>query len=657
MARPVPVHYLRPNETEWSPRSVAFFDTEATPIQEGDNEVLVFRLWCGRSVRRVQHGGAGGDDRRDHGSDPMSLAAWISEQTIGVNSTWVYAHNLGFDLSCAHLVTHLTAIGWTCSDFGADEHHPWFRFARGSKRLTLCDSWSWLSTALEAIGQAVGVRKPALPTWDDDEAAWLARCYGDVDVMAHAVLSLMDWWDRERLGRWSLTGAATGWNAMRHISRRKVVLIDPTPDARAFERRAVRGGRRDVWRCGRLDSGPYAAVDLERAHATIAEHLPLPFKRRGRFDHLPLDTPWLGDRRRSIIAEAVVCTAEPRYPVKVAGATWWPTGTFRTVLAGPELTMARDRGELVGIGPGYRYLLGNQLQDWASWCNRVASGREPTTPPAAQLAAKGWGRSVLGKFAAHSSDVTVQGVSLSPGFMVEAGWNHATKRKAQVVDLGENRFWIEHDLDADDCFPAVLAFVESYLRVRMAAVIDWLGPDLLVSCDTDGLVVDLPRLVHRKLRPHGQATWPRTPMRIAQRLCEHLAPMVAPLTLRPKSMHEHMTVTGPQQLIVTGARHFSGVRSTAVPAEDGALVARTWPKWRWQMTHGDPRGYVRPRITYRLTGGYVRKWVLGLGVPYPVEARMGPDGETELVPWSETADRPDGVLLAKVQHKVLEGLR
>lgn len=653
MRPPVPVHYLRRNESEWSPRHVAFFDTETVPIELGSSEVHTLRCWAARAIRRDepierQHPRAFSD-----GTTADGLVAWIEDQLRGRRNLWLWAHNLGFDLTVTRLVTRLVRRGWTVTDFAVIDRSPWFRLARRSKSLTLLDSWSWLPDALAAVGEQVGIAKPDLPDFADDLTAWLVRCRGDVVVTAAAVLQLLDWWDREALGRWSITGAATGYNAMRHTLREHAFTIDPDPTAIALERRAVRGGRRDVWRTGTCGPGPFAQLDIALAYSSVAEHLDLPRRRWCAFDTMDADDPTIAHAWLGVLAECVVHTAEPRYSCTIDGVQWWPTGTFRTVLAGPELREARERGDLASVGPGYIYQCGRPMAPWAAWCNRVARGEDPAAPAVARMAAKSWCRSVLGKWAGHASEAMDRGAALTPGWSAVDTWSVARQCRGQLVELGGRRWQLHHDQDADNAFPAVLAWVESHLRVRMARALDALGPGVAVSCDTDGIVVDLGApATARLLALHGAGRL-RSPHARAGALAGILAPSVAPLEVRTKAILDHVRIAGPSQLTLGGTRRWAGIPRAAVEQPDGTLRARTWPGLRWQMAQGDPRGYLRPEQTWRRRVGRVGRWQLANGALWPVQARLDADGRSELVPYLTLDPRPIFDLPAAGQHPAL----
>ena len=183
----------------------------------------------------------------------------------------------------------------------------------------MCDSWGWLRAELAAIGADIGAPKLPLPDWSDPDSEWLARCQGDVDILARAMCQLMDWWDAEQLGSWTLTGSAGGWNTWRHRTTDPLPLIVPDELQTAADRQAIYGGRREAFRHGRLDGGPWVLLDFVAAYPTIAAHFPLPAARQGNFDSLPVESSLLCGDQYGVIAECVVRLQAPRYPVRVGG--------------------------------------------------------------------------------------------------------------------------------------------------------------------------------------------------------------------------------------------------------------------------------------------------------------------------------------------------
>lgn len=654
--RHVPVHYLRANHAEWTPAHVVTFDTESATVETGDREVEVLRLWCARFEDRRPIKGKDAACYDANGDTAAELADEIEGFSKGRRTVWVFAHNLSFDLVLTRVPLVLAARGWTITDAAVGGKSPWLRMRNKDRRLCLVDSFSWLPRSAADLAPMVGMRKPPLPKADDARGVWVRRCEADVAIQHAAITQLMDWWDRGQLGRWTISGAGCGWNAMRHTPTPQKITIDPDPDGVAFDRRAIHGGRRGVWRVGEQAAGPFLELDFAAAYPMIAATMPLPVGRKRRFDHLPIDNRYIGSERWGIIAEVEVETDVPRWPVKVKRRSWYPTGRFRTVLAGPEIAEAARLGCLRAIGAGYVHQLGYAIENWAHWCLAVQRGEHPDAPAVAQVAAKAWGRSVIGKFAAHAYEKTELGPSPIETWGYEEGYDHDSKARGGIVDIAGRRWWVAAAGEGENAYPAVLAWVESAVRVRLSRAIEALGSGALVQADTDGLIASARLVGTAAARGHLRApAGLPTPARVRWVL-DCIDPIVAPLTLRIKRQATHVHIIGPQHLKVDDQRRLAGIPGKAEETAPGEFAAHLWPKLQWQMRHGDPRGYVRPRITPKLKASYVAGWVTDANRVVPAAAQIDADGRTRLLAWHNTPGRPLGAQLAGWQHPELDGL-
>lgn len=674
----VPIHNLRANHAEWTPACVIFLDTETRTVVDSDPEILGLRLWVATLVDRRPTRAGRQETLTGKGHTAAELADWIAAVTRGRQTVWLYAHNLSFDLTTTRLPLVLNMRGWTVTDAAIGGKAPWVRMAKGTRRLCMVDSWSWLPHSMEHVGGKLGLSKPRLPDDDDSDETWFARCAADVEILGSAVLGLMAWWDRNKLGRWTISGAGCGWNAFRHTPTPYKVTIDPDAAGIKADRAAVHGGRRGVWRVGTMNAGPFLELDFTAAYPTIAATMPLPTKRSSAFPGLPLDDWRLDSEDYGISAEVELCTDVPRWPVKLGDTNWYPVGRFRTVLAGPDIADARRLGCLLAIGPGYVHRLGYAMENWAHWCLAVQRGQHPDSPPVAQLAAKSWGRSVIGKWAAHSFDKIELGPSPVGGWAYREGWDDDTDSKGGMVDIAGRRWWVTSAGDAENAYPAVLAWVEAEVRARLSRVIEAIGPGCVVQADTDGLIVAQRTIGTQAARGHLRApSGLQGPARLRWVL-DQLDPVLAPLTLRIKRQVPHVTVLGPQHLEAGGQRRLSGIdhrslcpdcqaaqearRRGAKPVVcDHVLTGqpyrgRIWPKLKWQLQNGDPAGYVRPMVTAQLKGPYAPGWVTTRGTVVPPEAVVTPAGETQLLPPPRMTTWPAGARLTEGQHPFLAAL-
>lgn len=652
----VPTHYLRENASEWTPRHVIFLDTE-TEAERGDNrETLRMRLWAGSSVDRRPKRQGDVPVRSGHGGDRASLARWVDGASRGHQSTWLYAHNLGFDLTVSRLPDFLHRLGWVMSGWSFAGRSVKGSMRKRSKSLTLVDSVSLLPHSLEQVGRWVGRAKLPMPALDAPYGDWLTYCQGDVAVLAEAVLTLMEWWDREQLGHWSRSGPACGWNAMRHMTPPRSLLIRPDPEGVKADRAAVRGGRRDVTRVGSIPGGPFALVDFSNAYLTIVANCLLPRTRLGYYPSIDAVPAEARGRFFGLLADVELDTPVPRYPLRTEAGIFYPTGRFRTQLCSPELAWAQEAGHVRSIWGCWVHDLGYPLETFGRWCLERLSADDKQTPPVVKAMVKQWGRSVPGKFAARQSIARDMGPALWPHWHLERGSCGPDHTPLADVSMAGRRWWYVGEQESDNSYPALLAWVESYVRVALGRMLEALGDGLWVCCDTDGLVLDLTS-ARSWLRGRRQSPGRiRGAMSVARAVCEAVTPLCAPLVPRVKLLSETLTVAGPQHYAGDSFERAAGRPGKLEPDRDGSLHLWRWPRVGWQMEHGETGGFVRVETAWTHPSQLAHRWVLDDGRAVPVRAHLDATGTPMLSDWDLMIESMGEVKLAAEQSIALRGL-
>lgn len=632
--RPARVHNLRGNKAERSPHRLFVWDTETRPHHEPKRELHRLRFWAAEVVQRHDRRPKEPARQAGAGTQAEGLVDYLEGACRSSETTWAFAHNQSFDLAVTSLPLQLLDRGWSVTAHALTSPSPWARLIKGSRRLVLADSTSWLPGPLAGIGAQVGIDKPALPDFEDPDQEWAWRCRQDVRILAQALIELMDWWDHRHLGSWSITGPQSGFNLMRHLPSPHTVVIDPDPTGRGIERQAIKGGRREVWRVGRQTWGDYREIDFKLAHATIAAHCPLPKRRSFAFQRLDLGDWRLTSERWAPLAWCHIDARAPRYPLEVEGRLFYPTGHFRTLLAGPEIAEASRRGELLEVGPGYIYQLGQHMGGWGRWVLQQLGEPDPETPEVARTAIRAWSRQVPGKWAGRTGRVIHEGPSLEMAWNLEHGRHHPSGAPVAVLDMALSRQVVLQDQDSDDCFPAVLAWIQSEVRVRLGRLVDQVGPGRMLTCNTDGLLCEWGTGFTEGFDP--STYWPLTP--------------------RQKARHAWVDVISPQHVILPTERRLSGVPASADEVAPHAYQWMTWPRLPSQIASGVKGAYVRELRTADLSKVPVNRWVSRGGTCWPVQAEVGEDGETRLLPpwhdWPGMADTG----LRSAQHPVLAAL-
>lgn len=653
---PAKPHYLPHNKISWSPPTTVYIKTLTRVVPDSDPEALELSGWMAHIVKRRDVKPGQWIKRYGHGRTARGLADWLIEHTRGRETTWIFTHNAALDLITTRLPLVLHAAGYDVTDASLSGSAPWIRLARGSRRLCVVDSFSWLPHTPAELADRTGVPLPRRKT-DEADDDWAARSgRHDLNVVTDAMESLLEWWDKYELGKWSVSGPSTGWHAMRHTPTPERVVIDPDPVRIAADRGAIHGGRRGAWLVGSRQLGPFLELDFANAYPAIAAGLPLPSRRGASFDSMALDNWRLTSDRWGIIADCTIVTNTPRYPVRFPGGTFCPVGRFRTILAGPEITDALRLGDLAAVGPGITHQLNHHLRPWAEWTLATLRNYDGDVPVSAQLFAKHCSRAVVGKWAARAYERTDLGTAPTISWGFTEGWDHDSHARFSIVSLAGQQWSSTVAGDAEQAYPGIFAWIESATRVRLTRVIDAIGEGAIIQCDTDGLIVSERLLGTAAARgslraPAGLPGAART-----QWVLEQLVPLTDPLDLRIKKTHKTIRVLGPQHVDKPGDRKFAGLPKLAREIEPDVYQYKQWPGLASQLSYGDPGHYLRPETTVRINGPYAPGWVLEDGRVVPVECTIRDDGTNRLLGWHDTANRPRGAVLAQDQHPALSAL-
>jgi hypothetical protein len=634
---------------------VITFDTETYRKPRGNGEDQPLRLWCARvDDRRRQHHSPF-DQARAEGHTGLELAATIDRWMSGRQVAWLYAHNLGYDLTTADLVSELVALGWIVDSCSSVPEYLFLTMSRGRHKLTFTDLHHLLPMRLASVGELLGMDKWRMPPESAPDAEWFAYCGRDVDVLASAVLALMAHWDDYGLGNWSLSGASCGFRAMRHTLPAKSVTLIEDPAASVNERAAIYGGRRYCWRHGHLPPGRYSELDFTAAHATVMACHPMPVKRGPWFTTLDPHHKAIDGKFAVVIAEVEVETDVPRFPCRAGGRVWYPVGRFRTVLASPEIAWARDTGCLRSIGRGQFHYTSGVYRPFFSRVLEIGAPGQETYPRIAGAMWKQWGRSVVGKFAQRGYKTEDTGMLTDRPWFYERAMDAATGESYWLIHYGGRIHRARQAGDGTSAYPAVLALVESYERVALGQAAELLGPHVAIQCDTDGIWIDAGALEAGAATGLGFDLADVDRRARVELAVDVVNQRLTGLQLREKHTVQHMTILGPQNYTAGQHTRQSGRPSGLREVQPGIWAGETFPSVAHQQASSVPGVFRTELVTWTPPASAVPGWVLASGSVRPVEVAAGPGGQLQVRPWLKTASAASSGPLRAVQNKALAG--
>ena len=499
-------HLIRPNAANSVPARRLYLDTEAAVERRPggvEHQTLAFGWACfersagPRDPERVW-------ERWRRFTTPGEFWDFIDELLPPQTTLHVYAHNWDYDAALIALESESAAHGWETTQYARATHTLFIRLRRGRQHLVLVDTLNYYQMSVALLGEAVGVAKLPMPHAGASPDVWDAYCRADIAVLRAAMHAYFRLVREGGLGKCALTVPAQAFHAWRHRHMHVPVLVLAAPDVSALERSAYHGGRTEVF-YDRPLPGPVYALDVNGMYPSVMSTEPMPHFKMGKGHALPVARLSELLEKRAVIATALVRASEPCYPVVRSGRLIFPTGTFETTLASPELRLALERGEVLAVGPWVAYRRALLFQSYVEQFYALRRRYEAEGNLAMALVAKLLLNGLYGKFGQSGRRWELCRAGYEPPVRdFYARCPGAPYALLHHVRLGQVLHNVREGESAES-FPAIAAHITSAARVKLWRYFELAGRENVYYCDTDSLYVSdtgLSRL-RGELDPHA----------------------------------------------------------------------------------------------------------------------------------------------------------
>jgi hypothetical protein len=302
-------------------------------------------------------------------------------------TTWIVAHNALFDMVVAGMPEQFEqgkiVVEWprskrnksgdddskaTNKPFICIESPPTVIAAKVGAtqgRIVIVDTLNWFQCPLSDLGESCGLPKYEMPAFSADSETWFRYCERDTEIVLTTFLNLVKWVKDNEMGMFRYTGPSQAIAAYRHRWLKHEILVHDNFPVKAIERSAYFGGRFECFRLGpiaetvhQLDvNALFPSVMVGNAFPNCLDRYELRSEFVGRLDDF--------SHNRSV-AECELCTSNPVYPVRTDKGVIYPVGTFKTTLCGPELELAIQNGDVIGIRSWAEYQTAPIFREWVA---------------------------------------------------------------------------------------------------------------------------------------------------------------------------------------------------------------------------------------------------------------------------------------------------
>lgn len=527
-------YQLKPNHRTQTPGALVTVDTESyeVPSPVVDNlKTYPLRLGVARFVR-IEAGQAT-RTASFRFTTVTEFWDWLRSKMSKHRITWLFAHNLGWDLAVLRFWDELANKRFTLEGpyrkvkdpktgkwapqrspgLLVTKDPPSFFKVWDSREFTLkgCDLFNWLPSSLASLAPSVGMKKTEFPGVNGTDADLWPYCENDCAIAEALVLDLFAFVRKHNLGNFRYTPAAQSLSIYQHWKQPAPITFHCCNGLGEFERRSYFGGRRAVFFRGEVRSPTYFRLESDRKSqkwAPIVENGPVTsldvtaaYPAQMRDNAFPVefckdDGPLKPVRARELLSVYAGCAwvditslSEP-YPVRTKQSVFWYTGTFQTALCGPELVRALDSGHVTWVHQLKLYRSGKPFKPFCDGLLEIEQQYPRETAPGRRALTKILRNALHGKFGQRN----VRWETL-PGFRAsfpwgqyavpaetEKGWEWRRSIARQVQRLVETPM-CKHS------FPLIAGYCTAYCRERMRHLVELAGPLGCYYVDADTMHV------------------------------------------------------------------------------------------------------------------------------------------------------------------------
>lgn len=502
--------WIKHNDGSKVPLRMMFFDTETNEEpsgEESDSYRLTLRLGCLSSWVR-----SGAYWTRAAGYDFTSIDEfweWLVLRLSSRQQTWVFAHNLVFDLTVMQFWKFLDSGEWhiweeddlrSLKELAKSGRKPFKGFFcdndpptiincrhRSGKKVIFVDTMNYFPCSVEDLGKSIKLSKLKQPAFSASDAKWQAYCKRDVEVIEQATLNLVRWWRRQDMGLFRYTTPALALGAWRHQYMDKHLHRHGQEEVRLLERRANYSGKLQLNYHGTY-RGPVYELDCNGLYPYVLKEERYPVELWDWWSNPDGDGECFPHACDYVVADVLVDTVLPMFPLRTKQGTIWPTGRFWTTLCGPELKKAMIGRCVKQQGRWARYRMGRPFRRYVDrfWAERLEARAGKHSLP--ECFFKLMGNSLHGKLGQLTAEW--KNVYASHELPELRRWrvsNSDTGEKTQFRRVGRRVQKQVDRVDAENSVVPVCAWTTSYARCYMDYIADCVGRENVLYQVSDAL--------------------------------------------------------------------------------------------------------------------------------------------------------------------------
>jgi hypothetical protein len=432
-------------------------------------------------------------------NETHELCRYIAATLDSENTLWLVGHNVFFDLQCSDFFYFFTLWGYRLN-FYYDKGLVYILIvAMDKKRLTCISTTNWYDTDLRGLGKMIDLPKLDIDFDAHTREEIITYCRRDVEIVIAAMEHYMRFVYDNDLGQLSPTNASQAFHAYRHRFMTIPIYMHEDETVRVLERNAYYGGRVECCEMGQIQGGPFIYLDVNSMYPYIMLSNRLPTKLvEYHQDYSMVKLDMLLDAYCAVAEVELLCD-KPIYAVRYKNKIIFPTGHFETWLCSSALRHALHNDHLIKIKQIALYRSDYIFRDYVDFFYGLKQQYDAENKRVMRTLTKKMLNSLYGKFAQRRPVTQVEEQLTYDGYFREECFNLVTGEHGTCYKMFNTYVEQYGSEDTDTTFTAISAHITECARMLLWEIIDGIGHDRVIYCDTDSVIIrkkDLDRVKH-----------------------------------------------------------------------------------------------------------------------------------------------------------------
>lgn len=405
-------------------------------------------------------------------------------------TTYIYAHNIKYDLQLTGLLKQMLSDGWVITLFVMDDPPTFIKMKNGRKSVCFVDTFNYWQTSVANMGKQLKYPKLELPPNVCTNDEMFIYCKRDVDILTQYLLSFMRFTSENDLCGFGLTLASQSFRAYRHKFMPDNIVLHNDENATKLERNAYSGGRVEAWYIGQLFYKTYYKLDVNSMYPFVMKDKLYPVELVSYTEDISIEKLQLLLSSYYCIAEVELNTLENPYAYKAKYKLIFPIGKFTTTLHHTELLYALSENHITHINKVAIYKQGDIFSNFVSYFYAIKQQADKEDNQVLRFQAKIILNSLYGKFG--QKEIVSRIIDNKGDYKITrlVGYSETLGKSVTTTYLG-NKLEIKYSGgESTYSFPAIAGAVTAYARMYLYQMMKIAGFSNVFYCDTDSLIVN-----------------------------------------------------------------------------------------------------------------------------------------------------------------------